>query len=43
MDAPLIPKIKSKGDTSQFQDYEENSKLFQIAMQSVHTKDFEDF
>ena len=43
VDAPLIPKIKSKGDTSQFQDYEENEKLFRIAHHTVHAKDFEDF
>ena len=43
MDAPLIPKIKSRGDTSQFQEYEENEKLFYIASQIVHSKDFEDF
>jgi len=43
VDAPLIPKIKSRGDTSQFQDYEENEKLFHIASQIVHSKDFEDF
>ena len=43
VDAPLIPKIKSKGDTSQFQDYEENEKLFRIGPHNVHAKDFEDF
>jgi len=43
VDAPLIPKIKSRGDTSQFQEYEENEKLFHIASQIVHSKDFEDF
>jgi len=41
--APLVPRIRNAADTSQFQEYEENNKIFQIAHQSVHTKDFEEF
>ena len=43
MDAPLIPKIKKEGDTSQFQEYEENEKLFHIASLNAYPKDFEEF
>ena len=41
--APLVPKIRREGDTSQFQEYAENENMFKIAHQAVHVKDFEDF
>ena len=41
--APLVPKIRKAGDTSQFQEYAENENMLKIAHQAVHVKDFEDF
>lgn len=43
MPAPLVPRITSDGDTSQFQEYAENEKMFRIGNNPVHVKDFEDF
>ena len=42
--APLVPKIRSASDTSQFQEYEENEKIFRIATDcNHHAKEFAEF
>ncbi len=41
--APLVPKIRNAGDTSQFQDYPESDTVFKMAPVSVHDKDFDEF
>jgi len=41
--APLVPKIKGSGDTSQFMEFAENNSIFRIAPQPVYVRDFEDF
>ena len=41
--APLVPKITSPGDTSQFQEYAENEKVFQIGKTLVYGPEFDDF
>ena len=41
--APLVPKVRSPGDSSQFQEYEEDHKIFRKVTKSLHEKDFEDF
>jgi len=41
--APLVPKIRSASDTSQFQEYEENHAIFNKNPTPVYEKDFVDF
>ena len=41
--APLVPKIRWAGDSSQFMEFEENNSIFRIAPQPVYVKDFEEF
>ena len=43
MPAPLVPRVSSSSDTSQFQEYEENDAIFKISPNSVYTKEFQDF
>jgi len=41
--APLIPKVERASDTSHFQEFPEDPRIFQIKQHPVHEKDFEDF
>jgi hypothetical protein len=41
--SPLVPKVRNPGDTSQFQEYQEDYSIFSIGAHNVHAKDFEDF
>ena len=43
LSAPLVPKVRSAGDSSQFQEYEEDYKIFRKVNKNLHEKDFEDF
>ncbi|XP_014671347.1 PREDICTED: cAMP-dependent protein kinase catalytic subunit beta isoform X3 [Priapulus caudatus] len=43
MSAPLVPKLKSDGDTRHFQQYEENDSMFNIAEEDACNDTFVDF
>ncbi|XP_042877327.1 cAMP-dependent protein kinase catalytic subunit 1 isoform X2 [Penaeus japonicus] len=41
--APLIPKLKNAGDTTQFPQYEESRTTFRKAAEDLFTREFSDF
>ncbi|XP_050715591.1 cAMP-dependent protein kinase catalytic subunit 1 isoform X2 [Eriocheir sinensis] len=41
--APLVPKLKSRGDTTQFPQYEEAKSIFRSSPDDLYTKEFREF